>query len=75
MAKLEKKKEKELNVTLSDNVDSKTLSSTFVEKNSFSAFSTIVSNLLEIVLIKFESKSNDSDSDIAFVDTNHELSI
>lgn len=75
MSKLKENKRKVLNVTLSDGSDSEISSSSFDDENSFMAFFISVCVFLKIVLSKSENEYDDNDSEIALVDSNHELSI
>lgn len=48
----------------------------FYDEVSFVAFTSIVKNILEVVLIESESKIDDDDDfEIAVVDANHELTL
>lgn len=67
-------KGKTLNVTHSGNLKFET-SSSFDDENSFMAFSTSVNDFFEIMLIELESAFDNSNSKMALVDANHELSI
>ncbi|KAG2685396.1 hypothetical protein I3760_10G123700 [Carya illinoinensis] len=70
-----KSKGKALNVTLSDSLESETSSSSSDYDNTFVAFSTVVNDFSDIELTKFESDDDNSDSEVALVVDDHELSL
>ncbi|KAG2674458.1 hypothetical protein I3760_13G136600 [Carya illinoinensis] len=70
-----KSKGKVLNVTLSDSSESETSSSSSDYDNTFVVFFTVVNDFSDIELTKFESDDDNSDSKVALVVDDHELSL
>lgn len=68
-------KSKALNVTLSDGSEYENFSSSSEDKTLFIAFSVVVSEFSDVNLTKSVSNDDDSDSEVALVVVDHELSL
>lgn len=64
-----------MNVILSDSSEFENSDSSFDDESSFTAFTTTIEDFPEVMVAESKSELDDDDSEVAIVDTDHQLSI